>query len=75
VTTRGFESLPHRGTRRPCRRARGRPARDLPAPAPPGFGFDHAAALSDYLAELGVSHAYFSPYLKAARGAPRLRRD
>ena len=35
----------------------------------PGFGFDHAAALCDYLAELGVSHAYFSPYLQAAPGS------
>ena len=35
----------------------------------PGFGFDHAAALCDYLAELGISHAYFSPYLQAALGS------
>lgn len=35
----------------------------------PGFGFDQAAALCDYLAQLGVSHAYFSPYLQAAPGS------
>lgn len=35
----------------------------------PGFGFDHAAALCEYLANLGVSHAYFSPYLQAAAGS------
>src|SRR6185436_1593073 len=32
----------------------------------PGFGFDDVARLADYLAELGVSHAYLSPYLQAA---------
>lgn len=32
----------------------------------PGFGFDDVAALADYLAALGVSHAYLSPYLQAA---------
>jgi (1->4)-alpha-D-glucan 1-alpha-D-glucosylmutase len=35
----------------------------------PGFGFDDAAALADYLAELGVSHLYASPYLQAAPGS------
>jgi (1->4)-alpha-D-glucan 1-alpha-D-glucosylmutase len=33
------------------------------------FGFDRAAAIADYLAELGISHAYCSPYLQAARGS------
>lgn len=33
------------------------------------FGFGHAAELCDYLAALGVSHAYFSPYLQAAPGS------
>jgi (1->4)-alpha-D-glucan 1-alpha-D-glucosylmutase len=33
------------------------------------FGFDAAAALADYLAELGVSHLYASPYLQAAPGS------
>src|SRR5688572_31377535 len=36
----------------------------------PGFGFDEAAALAPYLAALGVSHVYASPYLQAAPGSP-----
>jgi (1->4)-alpha-D-glucan 1-alpha-D-glucosylmutase len=35
----------------------------------PGFGFEEAAALADYLAELGVSHLYASPYLQASPGS------
>ncbi len=35
----------------------------------PGFGFDAAAAIADYLAELGISHLYCSPYLQAATGS------
>jgi (1->4)-alpha-D-glucan 1-alpha-D-glucosylmutase len=35
----------------------------------PGFGFDDAAEIADYLAALGVSHAYCSPYLQAAPGS------
>jgi (1->4)-alpha-D-glucan 1-alpha-D-glucosylmutase len=35
----------------------------------PGFGFDQAAALAGYLAALGVSHVYCSPYLQAAPGS------
>jgi (1->4)-alpha-D-glucan 1-alpha-D-glucosylmutase len=35
-----------------------------------GFGFERAAALAPYLQALGVSHAYFSPYLKARPGSP-----
>jgi (1->4)-alpha-D-glucan 1-alpha-D-glucosylmutase len=31
-----------------------------------GFGFDDAAAVAPYLAELGVSHAYTSPLLESA---------
>jgi (1->4)-alpha-D-glucan 1-alpha-D-glucosylmutase len=34
-----------------------------------GFGFDEAAALAPYLARLGVSHIYASPYLKARPGS------
>jgi (1->4)-alpha-D-glucan 1-alpha-D-glucosylmutase len=34
-----------------------------------GFSFDDAAAVSGYLAELGVTHVYCSPYLQAARGS------
>lgn len=33
------------------------------------FGFDVAAALADYWAELGVSHLYCSPILQAAAGS------
>jgi (1->4)-alpha-D-glucan 1-alpha-D-glucosylmutase len=35
----------------------------------PGFGFDQAAKIARYLAELGVSHLYASPYLQAAKGS------
>ena len=34
-----------------------------------GFTFDDAAAQADYLAALGVSHLYCSPYLQAAPGS------
>ncbi len=34
-----------------------------------GFGFDAAASVVAYLAELGVSHLYCSPCLQAARGS------
>ena len=34
-----------------------------------GFGFAEAAAIADYLAELGISHLYCSPYLQAAPGS------
>jgi (1->4)-alpha-D-glucan 1-alpha-D-glucosylmutase len=33
------------------------------------FGFDEAAAIAGYLADLGISHLYCSPYLQAARGS------
>jgi (1->4)-alpha-D-glucan 1-alpha-D-glucosylmutase len=33
------------------------------------FGFDAAAAIAGYLADLGVSHLYSSPYLQAAPGS------
>ncbi|MEP7105836.1 MAG: alpha-amylase family glycosyl hydrolase, partial [Chloroflexota bacterium] len=35
----------------------------------PDLGFDHAAGLARYLARLGVSHLYSSPYLQAAPGS------
>ncbi|HYU33077.1 MAG TPA: malto-oligosyltrehalose synthase [Thermoanaerobaculia bacterium] len=35
----------------------------------PEFGFDQTAEIADYLAELGVTHLYSSPYLQAARGS------
>jgi (1->4)-alpha-D-glucan 1-alpha-D-glucosylmutase len=34
-----------------------------------GFNFDDAAAVTDYLHELGVSHVYCSPYLQASSGS------
>jgi len=34
------------------------------------FGFDRVAQLAPYLQQLGVSHAYLSPYLKARPGSP-----
>ena len=34
------------------------------------FGFDDAAALAPYLAELGIRHLYASPYLKARPKSP-----
>jgi (1->4)-alpha-D-glucan 1-alpha-D-glucosylmutase len=36
----------------------------------PGFTFDDAAAVTAYLARLGISHLYCSPYLQAAAGSP-----
>jgi (1->4)-alpha-D-glucan 1-alpha-D-glucosylmutase len=34
-----------------------------------GFTFDDAASIADYLADLGVTHLYCSPYLQAAPGS------
>jgi (1->4)-alpha-D-glucan 1-alpha-D-glucosylmutase len=34
-----------------------------------GFDFDAAAAIADYLRQLGISHVYSSPYLQAAPGS------
>ncbi len=34
-----------------------------------GFGFEAAAAIADYLHDLGISHVYSSPYLQAAPGS------
>ena len=41
-----------------------------PADDHPGFGFDDAASVVPYLADLGVTHLYCSPWLQAvhARG-------
>jgi (1->4)-alpha-D-glucan 1-alpha-D-glucosylmutase len=33
------------------------------------FGFDEAAALVPYLKELGITHLYASPFLKARPGS------
>ena len=41
-----------------------------PAADHPGFGFDDAAAVVPYLADLGVTHLYCSPWLQAAPGSP-----
>ncbi len=35
-----------------------------------GFGFNEAAAVAPYLARLGVSHIYLSPFFKARPGSP-----
>ena len=35
-----------------------------------GFGFNEAAAVAPYLARLGVSHLYLSPFFKARPGSP-----
>ncbi len=35
----------------------------------PTFGFAAAAEAADYLAALGVTHLYASPYLQAAPGS------
>ncbi len=35
----------------------------------PEFGFDAARALVPYLRELGVSHLYLSPSMRARRGS------
>jgi (1->4)-alpha-D-glucan 1-alpha-D-glucosylmutase len=34
-----------------------------------GFGFSDAAAITGYLADLGISHVYLSPVLQAAKGS------
>jgi (1->4)-alpha-D-glucan 1-alpha-D-glucosylmutase len=34
-----------------------------------GFGFEHARAVVDYLDDLGISHVYASPYMKAEPGS------
>src|SRR5207237_10606219 len=55
------------------------PPDGLTAPASPastyrlqlqaGFGFEAATAIAPYLAGLGVTHAYCSPYLQPPRGS------
>jgi (1->4)-alpha-D-glucan 1-alpha-D-glucosylmutase len=40
-----------------------------PAEDHPGFGFDDAAKVVPYLARLGITHLYCSPYLQAAPGS------
>jgi (1->4)-alpha-D-glucan 1-alpha-D-glucosylmutase len=48
---------------------RGQPAATYRLQLRPGFGFADAAAIADYLAALGVTHAYLSPILQAAPGS------
>src|SRR6185437_6891170 len=43
-----------------------RPAATYRVQFGPGFTFDDAARAADYLAKLGVSHLYCSPFLQAA---------
>lgn len=57
---------------RPPRRPR--PGRPVPASTyrlqiRPQFGFDDAAAVADYLADLGVGHVYLSPVLQPVPGS------
>ncbi len=40
-----------------------------PAADHPGFGFDDAAGIAAYLADLGITHLYCSPCLQAAPGS------
>ncbi len=46
-----------------------RPAATYRVQFGPGFTFDDAARAADYLAKLGVSHLYCSPFLQAAGAA------
>ena len=41
-----------------------------PAADHPGFGFADAAEVVPYLADLGITHLYCSPWLQAAPGSP-----
>ena len=59
-----------RRDRRPCRRPARHPARDLsPAAAPRASRFRDATRAVPYLAALGISHVYCSPYLRARPGS------
>ena len=67
---------PSRARRSPSPHGAGYRAVGMPTPSStyrlqlrPEFGFDDAAAVAGYLADLGVSHAYSSPYLQAAPGS------
>jgi (1->4)-alpha-D-glucan 1-alpha-D-glucosylmutase len=50
-------------------RARTAPSSTYRLQLSPGFGFSDLAEQADYLAALGVSHAYLSPILQAAPGS------
>jgi (1->4)-alpha-D-glucan 1-alpha-D-glucosylmutase len=79
---RAFRQPPVGAPRAPGPGARGRPTRDARPPAAAaapratyrlqlhaGFGFDDASDVAPYLAALGVSHLYCSPFLQAAPGS------
>jgi (1->4)-alpha-D-glucan 1-alpha-D-glucosylmutase len=53
----------------PQRRSPGAPTSTYRLQLQPSFGFADAAALADYLADLGVTHVYLSPILQAAPGS------
>ncbi len=50
-------------------RRRGVPASTYRLQVHAGFGLDDAAGVADYLADLGVTHAYSSPLLRSAEGS------
>jgi malto-oligosyltrehalose synthase len=50
-------------------RAPGTPGSTYRLQLTPGFGFAEAADTADYLADLGVTHAYLSPVLEAVPGS------
>ena len=50
-------------------RRRGVPAATYRLQVHAGFGLDDAAAVTGYLADLGVTHAYSSPLLRSAEGS------
>ena len=53
----------------PGERRRGVPAATYRLQVHAGFGLDDAAGVADYLADLGVTHAYSSPLLRSAEGS------
>jgi (1->4)-alpha-D-glucan 1-alpha-D-glucosylmutase len=52
-----------------ARRATGAPGSTYRLQLTPEFGFEQAAETADYLADLGVTHAYLSPVLDAVPGS------
>ena len=52
-----------------ARRPPGAPGSTYRLQLTPEFGFDQAAETADYLADLGVTHAYLSPVLDAVPGS------
>ena len=64
-----FDVSPDPVARRRVRRGRVVPTSTYRLQLRPEFGFSAAAAAAPYLARLGVSHVYTSPYLQAAYGS------